>query len=166
MKRSIVPIVMTCILSCSILSCNFDNLFKLKMEDAIYNRVEAKIDSFANDYVSTFSLSRVKKVEERINQIGLRDEVVLDTLPDNTLLVFNKINGLSKLYLKDNVSVIEVYSTNRNISDNSRSAIFESYEGMKRKLCEHWRKVCSDPELTFTHEQKLECKLYLTFYCN
>ena len=162
MKYTIAIFVMACF----ICSCKNDKSSKTKTEEEIYSGIEKKIDSFVNESIPAFSINRMKKVAKRIEQTSSSEEFVLDTLPDNSNIAFKKINGNLEFYLKDGVSITQLYSVHLKESLRPDAVAIELFDSMKRRKCEHWIKICNNPEFPLSHEDKLLCKLYISFYCN
>jgi hypothetical protein len=166
MKYTTVTFVIACLLACSLYACKNDKPVKIKTEAEIYSEMEKSIDSFINQAASAASISRIKKVAKRIEQIGVTEELVLDTLPDNSKITYKKVSGKLEFYLKDAISTTQLYSANVKESLSGAVVALELFENVRRRNCEHVRKVCNDPDLTFTHVQKLMCKLEINFWCN
>lgn len=166
MKYTIIPFVMACYLACSLYACKNDTPVKMKTEAEIYSEMEKSIDSFINQAAAAVSINRIKKVAKRIDQIGVSEELVLDTLPDNSTIAYKKVNGKLEFYLKDAISITQLYAANVKESLSGAVVALELFENVRRTKCEHVRKVCNDPDLTFTHVQKLMCELEINFWCN
>ena len=136
------------------------------MEDKIYSGIEKRLDSFVNrSEILTFSFNRIKKVAGRIEETGTIEELVIDTLPDNSTIAFKKINGNIEFYHKDGVSIKQLYSVQLRESLRAEAVAIELFDRVKREKCEHWTKICNNPEFPLSHEDKLMCKLYINFYC-
>jgi hypothetical protein len=166
MKNSIKTILVTLLSIVIIIGCKNDKPVKLKTEAEIYSEMKKSLDSFINQAASAVSIHRIKKVAKRIDQIGVSEELVLDTLPDNSKITYKKVNGKLEFYLKDEVTAIQLYSVHVKESLSGTVVALELFENVRRRHCEHVRKVCNDPELTFTEVQKLMCELEIKLWCN
>lgn len=166
MKYTIVTFVLACFLTCSMYSCKNDKPVEMKTEKEIYSEIEKRIDSFINLSVSVSSVNRIKKLAKRIEQIGVSDELVLDTLPDDSKIAFKRIDGRLEFYLNDAISAVRLYSVNVKESISGAVVALEIHENLRRRNCEHWRTVCADPTKNPTEAYKQECELMIKLWCN
>lgn len=165
MKYAIAIFVIPFFFVFAFCSCKNEQSYKVKIEDEIYSRLEKKTDSFINQSSAVFSISRIKKLAKRIEQPALNEELVLDTLPDNSTLLFKKINDSSIFYLKDAISMKQLYTANKKELANVYEVIFIVFDKMKQMKCEHWKEICNNPEFPLSHEDKFLCELNIGFYC-
>jgi len=160
MKYTLATYIMVCL----IFSCRDNDEYRIKTDDEISSKMKKGIDSFVND-LAAFSITRIKKVAKRIDQIGPTEELALDTLPDESILAYNKINGNLEFYLKTGQSIIQLHSEQLKESIRADAIAIELFDAMKRRKCEHWTKICKNTEFPLSHEDKLLCELNINFYC-
>jgi hypothetical protein len=165
MKYTIVTFVLACFLAFSMYSCKSDEPVKTITKNEIYSEIEKRLDSFMDRSVAVTSIDRIKMLAKRIDQIGASNELVLDTLPDDSKIGFKRIGGKLEFYLKDETSISQLYSVHAKESLSGAVVALELYENTRRRNCEHWRKICNDPDLNPREIDKLMCKLYIKYWC-
>ena len=127
--------------------------------------MKQKIDSFSNESLAAFSITRIKKVAKKIEQIGTIEESVLDTLPDKSVLGYKKIDGNTEFYLADGTSIITLHSEHIKSSLRADATAIELFETMKRRKCAEWIQYCKNPDFPLSPEDKLLCDININFYC-
>jgi hypothetical protein len=166
MKYTIVTIVLACFLACSMFSCKNEKPVKMKTETEIYSEILKRMDSFINQSVAVSSVNRIKKLAKRIEQIGVSDELILDTLPDDSKIAFKRVNGRLEFYLNDAISTAQLYSVNVKESISGAVVALEIHERLRQRNCEHYRTVCADPTKNPRETDKDECALMIEYWCN
>lgn len=166
MKYTIVTLILACFLACFLYSCKNEKPVEMKTQEEIYAAIAKRIDSFIDQSVSVSSIERIKKLAKRIDQIGVSDGLVLDTLPDDRKIAFKRVDGKLEFYVNDAISTAQLYSVNVKESISGAVVALGIHESLRRRECEHWRTVCADPTKNPRETDKQECELMLKYWCN
>jgi hypothetical protein len=150
------------IVACAIFSCKENRMHNVESGNS---RMQEKIDSFVNGPIAAFSITRLKKLVKRIEQIDTSEQLALDTLPDNRVIAYKKINGNREFYINDGNSIIRLYSEQVKESIRAEAVAIELFETERKRECARWTKNCNDPEFPLSPEDKLVCTLNINLYC-
>jgi hypothetical protein len=164
-KEKMKHTVVVLLIGYMLFSCRDGNTSRLKTEKEVYSKLKKRIDSFANEALPAFSITRIKKVAKRIEQIDTLEALILDTLADKRILAYKKIDGRSDFYLTDGTSIIQLHSQQVRPSLRADATAIELFETMKRRKCAEWIQYCNSPDFPLSPEDKLLCDLNISFYC-